>query len=105
VFRHVERRDPTSGLLDLVFLDPPYSLLREDKGRGRLAELLVSEALARNLAEEATVLLHVEREAGFVVPTGRLQVQDERIYGRSTLVFLGAESDRIPGQDPPPPSR
>ena len=73
---------------DLVFLDPPYSFLRDGKRRWEVLAG-VRKLAAEHLAPEGVIVLHG--------PKGALQVQDfrdasvtarERVYGTTSLWFL-----------------
>ncbi|MFP4057448.1 MAG: 16S rRNA (guanine(966)-N(2))-methyltransferase RsmD [Candidatus Brocadiia bacterium] len=74
------------GPLDLVFLDPPYALVRRDLGR--LLALL--EALAPGLAAEPPGLLVVQHPARAPLPdaAGPLAAADRRAWGGTAVTFF-----------------
>lgn len=74
------------GPFDLVFLDPPYDLVR---GGGEPFAALV-EGLGSGPALRRTALVVVQHDTASPLPQrfGRLAVSDVRVYGATTLTFL-----------------
>ena len=64
---------------DLVYIDPPFDYRYKD-------DLLRRLASSGALASEARIMLHYPREE--TIEPSPLQVRDERIFGRSHLLFL-----------------
>lgn len=79
--------DGADGPYDLAFLDPPYPLLRERRGRGRILEALRG-LVAGALRNEGTIVLHAHpralREEDLVLdrPT------ECRVYGNTALWYV-----------------
>lgn len=74
----------------VVFLDPPYPLVRDTRGFGRLAEA-IERLTAGPLAEEGVMALHTPRGLlrASAFPPG-LEAR-ERVYGSNALWYLRRE--------------
>jgi 16S rRNA (guanine(966)-N(2))-methyltransferase RsmD len=85
---------PQQPPLDIVFLDPPYPILRRDLPR----VLALLEALAASPALSPHALLVVQHDARTTLPDrlGPLAATDRRRYGGTALTFLERPS---PGPD------
>lgn len=71
---------------DLVFLDPPFPMVRELSGRREV--LAGVEALLTRLAPEGVIVLHVPRHALGEHELPASCVSRERIYGSQSVWFL-----------------
>ena len=79
-----------AGPADIVFLDPPYPLLRDAASRRRLLDTL-ARLLSTHLSPDGVVVLHA--------PSGELAAADlpagppsrEREYGSSSLWYVRTE--------------
>ncbi len=77
---------------DLIFLDPPYPLVRESRGRASLLAAL--EELARErLADEGTIVLHTPTSAPRAEEFPADLEARGRTYGRSAIWFLAREPE------------
>lgn len=75
------------GPFDLVFLDPPFPLVRDPDGRGRVLAAL--EALvAGPLAEEGLVVLHVPRELELDAQLPQALARTFRDHGEQRIWYL-----------------
>jgi len=85
---------------DIVFLDPPYPLVEDPRGRELLLERIGE--LIRDVLEPGGILvLHARkiraRELAEAHPTW-----DQRVYGSSALLYIGREPGTEPGSEPGP---
>jgi 16S rRNA (guanine966-N2)-methyltransferase len=70
---------------EVVFLDPPYPMLRDGAARQRVLRAI--ESLASRLASGGTIVLHAPRGLLRGHDFGSL-ASEERIYGTSSLWYL-----------------
>lgn len=87
--------DPSSwgtGPFDLVFLDPPFPLVRDPQGRARVLNALA--ALAGGVLEaEGLVVLHVPRELELGAELPAALAQTHRDHGDQRIWYLQPRSD------------
>lgn len=93
VFAHV--RDSRAEPADLVFLDPPYPLVTDGRGRSRLRGLFEVSGLPSRVVAGGLCLLHTEAGVWSGGYGEFFEPESERAYGRSEIHFLR----RRPGQD------
>jgi 16S rRNA (guanine966-N2)-methyltransferase len=93
VLRLPQRPSEAEGMpADLVFCDPPYSMVADPNARADLFEALERLAGAW-IAPGAVLMLHHAPMPYAIWPTERLAETDRRIYGRSQLTFFD-----VPGE-------
>lgn len=78
--RDATRPGPADQACDLIFLDPPY-------GKGLVPAAL--EALADHgwIGQDATIVAELGKTE-LLDPPGGFSVRDERVYGKSRIVYL-----------------
>jgi len=87
------------GPPDLVFIDPPFEMIRRKETRARVLRLVERLFLSDALASEALVLLRFPAKFELdEVPEGAL-LAEERVYGQSRLLFFNRGE---PAARPPP---
>jgi len=87
------------GSFDLVFADPPYEKKQGDRDWNGF--LLDSELLRGLLAPGALLVLETFfKSAPKLTGDSPWQVQDERRYGDSSLVFIQLKTPDAPAPDP-----
>ena len=89
------------GPFDLVFLDPPFPLLREAAGRERLRRALEG-LVARALDPEGLVVLHVERSLALEADLPPALARTHRDHGDQRIWYLQPRSEPEDGAEPGP---
>jgi len=84
LFRWFDSTGTTSDRVGLVFLDPPYRMVREEVGK--LVDL-IERIVDRHLAEDGRIVFR--HDAGDALSFDRLRVVDERVYGAMKIELLG----------------
>jgi 16S rRNA (guanine(966)-N(2))-methyltransferase RsmD len=72
---------------DLVFVGPPFALMRETRGRRALRSLLGALASAGLLNPGARLILQHERQSHMHETPGGLTLEARRAYGRNLFNF------------------
>lgn len=92
------------GPLDVVFVDPPFAMLRQGDLRRRVMGIVEALFECGELAEDADVILRAPREASIMEPPAAAELTDQRQYGHSRLLFFGRAAARTDsgGEDCPP---
>jgi len=81
---------------DLVFMDPPYPLIRTRKGRASLLAAL-DQLLNGATAPGATLVLHThprDLKSAELITLCHGETPEPRIYGNTALWYLHSEADR-----------
>ncbi len=89
------RDRPGPLVFDLVFLDPPYAMMKDDLVRQRIGESLVRLIDLGALAESATIVVRHDSHADFEYNWPGLHKTDSRRYGSMTLDFLQPAESHI----------
>jgi 16S rRNA (guanine966-N2)-methyltransferase len=81
----------------LLFVDPPYRMTAEPRGRQCLAGMAAALVRLGCVAPGATVMLRAERGTPVALPWPGFDATDERSYGTTTLhlmTYVGAPGPR-----------
>jgi len=83
-WRYIDEAAP----LDLVFLDPPFELIRAAESRERVTALVDGLFESPALAGDAVVILRVPKDASLEPLPARAVLADDRVYGQSRVLFF-----------------
>lgn len=79
---------PESGACGLIFVDPPYRLLRQDRTHDKIVRLVESLAVPAVLAEDGIVVVRVPAESDMPGHIDPLVQYDRRPYGGMKICFF-----------------
>lgn len=82
------RDRPQPLVFDLLFVDPPYAMMEDEKMRQRIGESLAGLIDLGALAASATIVVRHDSRALFQYDWPKLGLTDSRRYGSMTLDFL-----------------
>ncbi len=89
----------TEAPFDLVFVDPPYRLMRSSRGSERVLQLLRHLGEPALLTDEGLVVLRYPRDAQAPAEVGPLVQMDRRRYGGMRIAFFARPSAPNPTAD------
>jgi 16S rRNA (guanine966-N2)-methyltransferase len=100
-----ERYLATERGMDIVFVDPPFEMIRMEEERRRIAELVDALYASPALAQDATVIVRVPKGEALEPGPVSAVVDDDRQYGHSRILFFAraAGGDESAGSEGPSP--
>jgi 16S rRNA (guanine966-N2)-methyltransferase len=73
--------------IDLVFVDPPFEMIRVEEDRARISHLVDELFASAALADDAVIVVRVPKGESLVHEPQNAQIDDDRQYGHSRLLF------------------
>jgi 16S rRNA (guanine966-N2)-methyltransferase len=86
-FRCADRLAEAGGF-DLIFLDPPYRLLRGERDAARIEALVARLGRPDILAERGTLVLRIPSNAALPAQVAPLTPTDDRRYGGMRIILF-----------------
>jgi 16S rRNA (guanine(966)-N(2))-methyltransferase RsmD len=74
--------------IDLVFVDPPFEMVRVEQERARISHLVDELFRSASLADDAVVIVRVPKGESLDPQPQTAELDDDRQYGHSRLLFL-----------------